>query len=226
MSPFSVPIERQSVTPAWLSPAMTPVWEAFAADPMIGVWAVSHDLRVTYADEVAAMLTVGGSPEDVIGVSIPEKAPAPVVDRLSRILEQARLTRRPMVGQAVWLGRRVRSTFSYIEDAEQTLIATRPAPVQSTLPERHEVDEAEYAHLGELARLTTRELEVLGYIGRGLSLRETAREIGRSVHTIRRFRERIGAKLGLRDRCELVSLVRDTGIRPEDAYLRRVVLEN
>ncbi|MCA9310764.1 MAG: PAS domain-containing protein, partial [Phycisphaerales bacterium] len=164
-----------STPPDWLPPEMSALWDAFATDPMIGVWAVdAADFRVIFADETAAHLIARTAPEAVVGLSVRHHAPDPVADRLCRLLDHVVSTGTPIIGQAVWQGRRVRSTFSPLGDeegrVERILVVTRPAPADAPEREVMLVDEAEYCHLGPLDKLTTRELEVLAYLGQGLSI--------------------------------------------------------
>jgi DNA-binding CsgD family transcriptional regulator len=78
--------------------------------------------------------------------------------------------------------------------------------------------------LGPLDALTVRELEVLALLGKGQRTKEIAETLHRSVSTIDGHRERIGQKLGLNDRAELVSVARRAGLRMEDAEGSRVHL--
>jgi DNA-binding NarL/FixJ family response regulator len=78
--------------------------------------------------------------------------------------------------------------------------------------------------LGPLDGLTARELEVLALLGKGQRTKEIAETLHRSVSTIDGHRERIGQKLGLNDRAELVSVARRAGLRLEDAEGMRVDL--
>ncbi len=78
--------------------------------------------------------------------------------------------------------------------------------------------------LGQLAGLTARELEVLALLGKGQRTKEIAETLHRSVSTIDGHRERIGQKLGLNDRAELVAVARRAGLRLEDAECVRVTL--
>ena len=78
--------------------------------------------------------------------------------------------------------------------------------------------------LGPLDGLTARELEVLALLGQGQRTKEIAETLHRSVSTIDGHRERIGQKLGLNDRAELVSVARRAGLRLEDAEGMRVDL--
>lgn len=66
--------------------------------------------------------------------------------------------------------------------------------------------------LGRLGALTERELEVLRYIGHGLSSREIAEEIHRSVKTVNSHRHSIGQKLDVRRRVELARIAVDSGL--------------
>ncbi|MER7000254.1 response regulator transcription factor [Streptomyces sp. NPDC000410] len=64
----------------------------------------------------------------------------------------------------------------------------------------------------DLEALTTRELEVLTLMGRGLSNTELARELTLSEATVKTHVARIFAKLTLRDRAQAVVLAYETGL--------------
>lgn len=53
--------------------------------------------------------------------------------------------------------------------------------------------------------LTSREMDIASRVGRGLSSKQIGVELGISEHTVRKHRENIARKLGLRNAAELVA---------------------
>jgi DNA-binding CsgD family transcriptional regulator len=74
------------------------------------------------------------------------------------------------------------------------------------------IRKAQFHDAGELAKLTSRELEVLRFIGLGLSTAEIAKRLQRSVKTIEWHRVALGEKLGIANRVELARIAIAAGI--------------
>lgn len=70
----------------------------------------------------------------------------------------------------------------------------------------------EHEDWGELAELTEREREVLALIAQGMSTREIAKSLNRSVKTIEFHRSALGAKLGATNRVELTRIALRAGL--------------
>lgn len=70
--------------------------------------------------------------------------------------------------------------------------------------------------LGPLRALTRRELEILGWIGDGLTSQQIAKRLSRSVKTVEWHRVSIGQKLGVKTRVELARLARAAGLHGQD----------
>lgn len=88
------------------------------------------------------------------------------------------------------------------------------APATAPLPRLTESDEPVTAT--DLQTLSPREREVLGRLARGETQKVIAEALGVSVKTVETYRARIGRKLDLRTRSELVRFALDAGLlRPE-----------
>ena len=84
------------------------------------------------------------------------------------------------------------------------------------------VIESQVAGLGVLSVLTKRELEVLALIGRGLTAKQIAELMHRSVKTIENHRISLGAKLKKSNKVELAIIAREAGLTVDDSKRARV----
>ncbi len=82
--------------------------------------------------------------------------------------------------------------------------------------------ESDVIRLGELDALSPRELEVLALLGQGLSIKEIARTLHRSVKTIERHRGSIGTKLQMSKGLVIADVAREAGLLMDDAARKRV----
>lgn len=74
----------------------------------------------------------------------------------------------------------------------------------------------QHSGLGPLAVLTHREMEILGLIARGMSIKEIALTLHRSVKTVESHRTSIGAELNVEDRIHLTEMARCGGLTTRD----------
>lgn len=80
---------------------------------------------------------------------------------------------------------------------------------------RYEVVHAASDDPGQLANLSKRELEVLALIGEGLSTRDIAKRLGRTIKTVEWHRASLGRKLNITNRVELAQIAIGAGmVRP------------
>jgi len=137
---------------------------------------------------------------------------------------------KPLLMRSLWRGKQVRVTFRRIpgenEMGDQFLTVHRL--IRSGDPDAFKAGTEFEPHisdmidLGPLDALSPREIEVLALVGQGLSIKEIAEILRRSVKTIDNHRHSIGQKLGLSDRLELAEAAREAGLRVDDALRGRV----
>jgi DNA-binding CsgD family transcriptional regulator len=101
-------------------------------------------------------------------------------------------------------------------------VGGEPKPEDWATSRSFDFVETNIVDLGPLDALTPRELEVLSLLGSGLSAKEAARVLHRSVKTIINHRTAIGQKLQLDDRVKLAEIANRAGLRMADAEKQRI----
>lgn len=97
-----------------------------------------------------------------------------------------------------------------LEDADRN--DEHHAPVEFTNAETRPLPSSSPPRVDPIGKLSPRELDVFRRIARGETQRSIAETLGLSVKTIETHRARIGEKLGIRDRAELVRLAIEAGV--------------
>jgi DNA-binding CsgD family transcriptional regulator len=219
------------------------IWNALVSEPLSGMGILSIHGQVLYISEQGARIFHGPDARaaDYIGKFWRDLHPPAWYEQRLAVLRQVGATGKPLLMRTIWRGHQ-QLTWIYPIDAETAedvpeewgpseipqrfLTITRRVadnPEREPLTdERPEVVESEVVDLGPLERLTPRELEVLALIGQGLSVKEIARMLHRSVKTVDNHRQSIGKKLKLSDRIALAEIARRAGLKLEDAERPRV----
>jgi|GEM_PF-718441 len=192
---------------------------------------------IVFVNNVAANGFANHTAETVCGKHLTDVTPENWAKERVRYMRKAVSTMKPVPIVEMISGTRLYSTLRPIEILHngklETLIFITIEPVsplqlnwiRENVPEEDLVI-SEYIGLGRLSVLTPREIEVLALMGEGLRQKEIAKKLCRSVSTVDRHRERIGEKLGIKDRAELIMLAREAGLEVEDAHRKPIDIKN
>lgn len=213
-------------------PLLETVWGVLTTEPSTGVGVLTIDGDVLYVNAQAAKIFHGpdAKPEDYIGRNWADHMPEDWTRERLAMLRRIRISGKPILLRNIWRGCQ---HFTYIypvprddDGPDLFLTITRRAETESQAEELAKGDyewlDAQVANLGPLDVLSDRELEVLALLGQGLSIKEIARLLFRSEHTIVSHRKAIGAKLGVDDRVKLALIARRAGLTIRDVDLHRV----
>ncbi len=197
------------------------------------ILALTPDGTILFANQVAVNGFPGFTSETVIGSNMLDLAPREWAEERIEIMKLAIERGHPIIVLEILVGTRLSTTFSPIkykrdgEDHWKVLVTVEhvtPMKLDYLRKQKspEELINATHIDLGPLRVLTPRELEVLALMGQGLRQKQIAERLHRSVSTIDRHRERIGVKLGIADRIELVALAREAALEVEDAHRKQV----
>lgn len=216
--------------------AADPLFKALISEPGTGVAIISTEGAILYCNRAMTEMMVGpgAKPETYIGKNLKEAFPPEWVEQRMGILDRMKESGRPVLLRTIWNGFQ-QFTWLYLirpdgsEDcgAEHTLAITRriagdEEAAKIAGEEPYELIESDVMKLGPLDALTERELEVLALIGQGLSMKEIASMLYRSVKTVDSHRMSIGKKLDLNDRVRLAQVARRAGLNITDAGRERL----
>lgn len=209
------------------------LWETLTTEPGVSVSILDQHGKVLFLNAETARIFFNDSPPPTVkGMRIDQLGfpRAWVEERLSLFRDMIN-DLRPRLMRTVWHGHQ---QFSWIRlipadepgRAPSFMVITRRISAgeeaKRLLAEEHAAIESGVIRLGDLDVLTPRELEVLTLLGHGLAIKDIAESLERSVKTIERHREAIGAKLRLSKVVVLAQLARDAGLVLGDASRRRV----
>lgn len=206
------------------------LWEALQADPTTGVAVVSNKGSTIYCNDAMARHFHGPQAlgKHFTGVKWEDFYPEAWIKERLAVIKKVEESDRPVLLRSVWRGKQLLSYIRKIEGGAngRFLVITRAVAKQDGINfaanGSFEIVEANVVNLGELNVLSPRELEVLALLGQGLSLKEIAAHLGRSIKTVEKHRQSIGKKLHAEDRVKLAAIAHEAGLSVRDAQRQRV----
>lgn len=212
------------------------VWAALASEPATGVSVITAEGRIVYINEQAAEIFLGPKTkvQDAAGRTLEELYPPEFAQERERLVRRVIDEDQPVLFRGIWRGYQhlswiypIRPHDTPVGELEagtvnetKVLVITRRTTGDAAdailVASGIERVDADVIDLGELDILSPRELVVVALLGRGLSLKETAKTLHRSVRTIETQRDSIGRKLKLADRGELIKLTQRVGLTLDD----------
>ncbi|MFK7758911.1 MAG: LuxR C-terminal-related transcriptional regulator [Phycisphaerales bacterium] len=210
------------------------IFELLNHEPGTGVSVVDRDGVTLYINSESIRIFFGEprTPEMVIGKNLVELGFAKEwADERVELIRRIERTGEECLLRTIWQGKQQFSWFRAIGDVEngeafRVLVVTRRVgageEADLLLESELSVIKSEVAGLGDLSELTKRELEVLAMIGQGLTAKEIAALLHRSVKTVENHRIALGNKLKKSNKVELALMARAAGLMVDDSERLRV----
>jgi len=219
------------------------LWEAVIAEPHTGVSIVTIDGTVLYMNDQLARIFhgEGATASRWIDQNLSAIHPQGWVTHRLATLRRVNATGKPALVRVIWQGRQ-HHTWIYpigaegVDESDPSDLPGKATPdrfltitrfVEGEGPPRlseegYEYSESDWVDLGPLKVLSPREVEVLALIGQGMSNKEIAASLFRSVKTIDNHRASIGAKLQVAERVGLAAIAHRAGLTLRDAERERL----
>ncbi|RMH28320.1 MAG: hypothetical protein D6692_05615 [Planctomycetota bacterium] len=197
------------------------------------IWVFDEQCRVVWCTAECTAVFGIENPNDMLGKRPSDLLPGPWAGEREAMIRRCIDEQRPLCLLFILSGKRkmIRFVPVRLNDADETakhaLLILEPADLDRVHRVRREMpaDTVVFSRvhdLGRLDALSPRELEVLALLGEGLRSKDIAEILKRSVSTIEGHRERMGTKLGLKDRADLIMLAREAALMVEDADGQRI----
>lgn len=208
------------------------VFELLSLEPGTGVQVADRDGVLLYINDEAIRFFFGQGirHEDLLGKKPDENGfPRAWSDERIELIRTIERTGEEAILRTIWKGRQQFSWFRSLGDEGgdfRVLVVTRRVgdgdEARHLLESEMAVVKSAVAGLGELCVLTKRELEVLALIGQGMTAKEIAELMHRSVKTVENHRISLGAKLQKSNKVELAMMAREAGLTVDDSRRARV----
>lgn len=212
---------RQEVPPGVISGDIPLAWQALVEDSSCLVMVMDSDGLVHYANNVAAGLLNKPNVANVIGRRLREFTTIPVAEERVSFIRESIAAVQPITVDGMICGYWRRITYRPIphENGQRPCVLAVGRVASSYLDKARPagVVRAKHDDTGVLSVLSKREIEILCFIGEGLSASDIARHLHRSVKTVEWHRVALGNKLGIANRVELARIAIRAGlVRADD----------
>ena len=210
------------------------LFSLLSQEPGTGVSVLDRDARLLYINDEAIRMFFGDetTSADIVGKDLHEMGfPDEWIKERMDLIREIEQTGQEILLRTIWHGLQqfswMRSLCDDNDAPFRVLVVTRRVSagaeaerllLESEMP----VIQSQVTGLGELKELTRRELEVLALIGQGLTAKEIAELMHRSVKTVENHRIALGAKLKKSNKVELALMARAAGLKVEDSDRQRV----
>lgn len=198
----------------------------FCTDPTVGFALCDIRGTILYVNDRSAELFIKGTPEDGIGKTLGEllgkEWAAERIDMFERIAQ----SRKPIISRHILHGRQIQSTIRVLTEPDNEnpifSILSSEGVNDPSDPDAFEIVESKLVSLGPLDALTRREIEVLALIGHGMTSKQIATALHRSVRTIEQHCDSIRHKMKGATRIQLAKLAQAARLEMTDADLERL----
>lgn len=209
------------------------LWQLLAGHPRAGLHTINYDGKILFANVRSIRIYLDGDPEphDIVGQTLHELFPPAFADERLAMIQRIIDGGVPRLIRTFWRGQQYYvASFPHTGPDGETMDRQTSVvhdcgggnPLDWSLEQFGEVLEPNVVTLGPFASLTRQELVVLALLGNGLTMKQAAAQLHRSVKTIQAHRDRIGQKLNVADRGELIAMVQNAGLKPSDARRLRL----
>jgi len=208
------------------------MFNAIGAQPGAGVSVLDSHGTVLYVndDTLRIFLDNKFTREQIVGKTLDEIGfPKEWIEERMELVRRVAETGDEYLLRTIWNGRQQFSWIRRLEDHEdepRVLVITRRVGTGEEAEHLRqsgvELVDSKVTQLGELDVLSRRELEILSLIGQGMSIKEIAELIHRSVKTVENHRISLGQKLKMSNRVQLATIAHAAGLTTDDSALTRV----
>ncbi len=196
----------------------SPLWRALAEASGAQVLICDQALRL-HAFNTAAAAELGLTGPDSTTLSLATVLPPETAETLSYLVSQVVSPEEPRTSEWFFAGRRKRLTIYRLPDAPGVAprylvvsVVAPGGPPPSDFVLTPQSSAARRFALGRLSDLSSRELEVLAYVGSGMDSKAIAAKLARSLRTVEHHRASIARKMRLDSGAGLVKFAVDSGV--------------